>query len=197
MRARAWVVTSSAHTAVPPLGTILVNITNHLPPGYVRGMVYTGGAVPTRPLHAQYISPWLVQTLPGILSPDAGAANKCAVLFVDALFARPQDAAYEDRVRWLGEIMLAPPATRAYAEAQSRELDTAKWASAVKGMKILVIQGSEDRLVDGRKLEKVLRGEFGERMTFVWIDGAGHMPHWEKTELHDEAVLKYIESLGA
>ncbi|EKM52170.1 uncharacterized protein PHACADRAFT_262679 [Phanerochaete carnosa HHB-10118-sp] len=178
-------------------GTAFNSVAGHLPPGYVRGVIYSGGAIPTRAIHADYASEWLKRILPELLSTDTTVMSRASIEFVDCLFARPERVPYEAKVRWLGEIMLAPPATRVRLEAGSRALNTTKWETAIKSMRLLVLQGREDCFAENDKIEKQLKERFGDQLQFVWIEGVGHMPFWEKTEEHDAVVVRYIESLGA
>ncbi|GJE99196.1 alpha/beta hydrolase [Phanerochaete sordida] len=175
--------------------TVIVAVAQHLPSGYLRGMIYTGGGVLTRSIHAAYISEWIVATLPALLDSDATAAWRANVAFVDGLFARPDEVPHEVKLRWLGDIALAPPCTRVYIEASSRGLDDAKWEEMVANMRFMVIQGRLDRLVDSSKMEAVLKERFGKRLEWVTIEDAGHTPCWEKPEEHNAAVIRYIESL--
>lgn len=88
-----------------------------------------------------------------MLGSDAAAAARANVEFVEGLFARPDEVPYEMKLRWLGEIMLAPPCTRAFIEASSRALDEKPWAEAMRDMRFLVVQGRHDKLVDAEKME--------------------------------------------
>ncbi|GJE99201.1 alpha/beta hydrolase [Phanerochaete sordida] len=178
------------------LGALLVlDVLAHLPPHTLRGAVFSGGPVPTRALHATYMSDWLAATLGPLLSADAATAARAAVAFVDGCFARPREAAsYAERARWLGEIVLAPPATRVVYEAQTRARDDGAYLERMRAVPLLVLQGTLDVMVDPPrmkvKLDEVFAGK--KDYEFVWLEGVGHCPAWEAPKEHDEAVVRFI-----
>ena len=175
---------------------LLLDILNVLPPSFLRGTILVGGPSVTRALHGTYASPWLGATLPPLLGPDAAAASKAAIEFVDGCFARPQEVSYEDRVRALGELALAPHQTRVVYATAVAQRDTSAYLERVKDVPLLVIQGTEDKMVDVHKCKEVLDGLFsGQDYEWVWVKGAGHAPFFEETEAHDEEVVKFVKRL--
>ena len=175
---------------------LLLDILNVLPPSFLRGAVLVGAPSVTIPLHRTYATPWLGETLRAMLGPDAATASKAAIEFMDGCFARPQEVSYEDRVRTLGELALVPHQTRLVYVTAARQRDTSTFRERLKDVPILVIQGTEDKLIDVHKSKEVLDSFFsGQDYEWVWVEGAGHMPFWEGTAVHDEAVVKFVKRL--
>ncbi|EKM52165.1 uncharacterized protein PHACADRAFT_262673 [Phanerochaete carnosa HHB-10118-sp] len=183
------------------LGAIVIlDILNHLPPGYIRGAVYSGGPALTRPLHNTFMSTWLQTTLPPLLgSSDATVVARATVEFLDGCFGHPRtDMTYEQRMRWLGEIMFAPPPTRVVYEAVTRERDTTHFLERMRDVPLLVLQGTEDMHVDVHKLKATFDELFSGKKDyeFVWMEGIGHCVAWEKAEEHDELIVRFMKRLS-
>lgn len=63
-------------------------------------------------------------------------------------------------------------------------------------MPILVVNGTEDMLVDEEESVKTLKSAWSSKdgaLTFVSVRGAGHMPFWEKPKEVRVAMLEFVK----
>ena len=134
--------------------------------------------------------------LPSLLGNDATAMSKAALAFIDGLFARAPELSYEDRMRAFGELMHAPSSTRVAYAAATAARDISTFREHIKHVPVLIIQGTDDRILDAHKYKKVMDGLFsGQNYEWLWMEGVGHSPFWEKTAVHDEAVVNFVKRL--
>ena len=140
----------------------MVDIFNHLPSSYVRAAIYSGGGIPTRAIHASYMTPWLWATLPSLLSPSLADFTAAANEFLLGCFYDPNRIlGYDARAHWLGEMLMVPPQTRVNWEGKTRETDATAWQQMIKTLPVLVIQGRQDKLLDSVKMKEAFRVVLG------------------------------------
>lgn len=178
---------------------MLGDIINMLGASAVSGIIYAGGAVPTRPIHSKAISSWLLASLPPFLSNETSQFAPAAVDFVLGCFANPDEAlTYDEKVHWLGELLLAPPITRVLSEEASRERETAKWEQEVTSGRVraLVIEGRDDKMIDGEKMKREMESVWPEgSLEWVWLGDVGHHPCWERPREVVDEVIRFVEKV--
>jgi pimeloyl-ACP methyl ester carboxylesterase len=114
---------------------------------------------------------------PGLLRPALGLAR--AVRYMNLSFLPVL----------IGDLLRAGPRTmlRAAQEVLSADLSDRLGAMQAKTM---VIWGEKDTLLDpelGRKLAERLA-----RACFVWVEGAGHNPMWDRPQRFNELLLDFL-----
>ena len=177
-------------------GNLVLDLLNVLPPSYLRGVIYTGGGTPSRALNDPNLSPLFLSLLPPLNGSDATAMSKAALEFFDCLLAQPQELSYEDRMRALGELMLTPSSTRVVYATVTAARDTSTFRERIKHLPVLVIQGTDDKICDVHMYKEMMDDILsGQDYEWLWMEGVGHTPFWEKTEVHDEAVVNFVKRL--
>ena len=108
------------------------------------------------------MSLWLAETLSKLLSSSVPVFAAAAKEFLLGCFMEPDESlSYETRARWLGELLIVPPETRVFWEAQTRQSDVVVWDTAIRTAPVLVIQGRKDKCVDSEKMHRVFRQLLG------------------------------------
>ncbi|KZT72980.1 alpha/beta-hydrolase [Daedalea quercina L-15889] len=173
-------------------GTIPVDIASHLGPSYIAGVIYAGGAVLSLELCGETIPEAFLPLMSYVQSTDANTIARFAARFVEGCVADPVTTLpWPVKLQWMGTFAAQPPEVRTWAH--KRKQDETRWRVEARGWPVMLVQGSRDIHCRADVLERQVRELYDETEVHI-LEGVGHAPHFERPDIVNELVLRFIES---
>lgn len=110
-------------------------------------------------------------------------------LFLESLSSKPLPFALAQQC--LGNVMVQPRSVTMQMLSRTQDETRLMEVGRAGTLPLLLIHGSEDGLVKGRELPKLLEG--WKNMTVVELPGADHMPWLSDAERFRDSVLSWVE----
>jgi len=178
---------------------IITDICAHLQPPPISGAIAISGPPSKEPkLAAVAFTSRCLSYVPGLMSTtDATLGLNARRGFVDACFRSPESVPFAVRAAWFGYTMLQTPSQLEIGTI--RQQDSSKLLHMRKGdLRLLVLYGNEDKLVDGAAAVEELKAEkyFGDvDIEVKVIEGGSHSLFIDNEEEMVDALVEFVESV--
>ncbi|KAJ6084157.1 alpha/beta-hydrolase [Penicillium sp. IBT 16267x] len=174
-------------------GTISSDICENLGANYLSGTIYLSG-IPYFSCFQEVGTKLMGPTFQTLANPNASAIElaEAIVFLVDSCVADGYDISTEKKWLWRGIICSQNPHVRPLII--SKEQDTANILATGAKLPICIIQGTKDKHLDVRKVEKFAREKFGQ-VEFHALDDAGHMCFYECPEKTNQLILEFMRRI--
>ncbi|KAJ7899016.1 alpha/beta-hydrolase [Mycena leptocephala] len=174
---------------------VATDISAHLPPATLSGVLYLAGVPCTGELLGELVAPGLAVALPGLLAKDDVAAfQTSATIFMEKLFAKPDTIPYRVKCLYLGHS-LTP---EIMSLSLNRPMDVeALFKAGRDGLPLLILHGSVDghRMGGPKTVEDVLKPNF-KNFECVWLEGRGHALHEECPQDVVHHLIKFTQKVS-
>lgn len=174
------------HTQTLP-ATNVADILSFHPPGYLSGVINIIGVPYTSAMPIVALPEALTVLPPLTQSSDVDSFQQNALAFVTGV---SKSIPYALQQAYLGNVMTQPREAR--IRLLTRTQDEAGFLKAGKegALKLLLLYGTEDRLISGKEVHKVLEGWKG--IEVVVFEGVDHLVWLAEPEQFREKVLGWV-----
>jgi pimeloyl-ACP methyl ester carboxylesterase len=175
-------------------GTVATDVLTYLNPHPLAGIVYLN-AYPFIADLAGIDTPFINELTPLIEDNSNVTSSKdSSIAFVRALFSRPDSIPYSVLTSWVGMgDYQAPNVTKAvFSRVQN---STALRSASKNGLKALLVQGTDDQLINSGSLYQHIQAVFAD-LKVKWIKGGSHAAFYEERDQIISAILDFLRAVN-
>jgi pimeloyl-ACP methyl ester carboxylesterase len=175
-------------------GTVATDVLTYLNLHPLAGIVYLNAFPSTADL-AGTNTPFIKRLIP-LLEDDSNVTSSkdSSISFVRACFSRPDSIPYSVLTSWVGMgDYQAPNVTKAvFSRVQN---STALITASKNGLKALLVQGTDDQLLDSWSLYQHIQAVFAD-LKVKWIKGGSHAAFYEERDQVVDAILGFLRAVN-
>lgn len=188
-RRSASPIAHSLHELKIELGTVIADITAHLPSTTLSGAVFLSALPYTTGMTQRVVSASVLEKVATFhRNDDVGRFVETKMPFIASCFARPDQVPYELRCLWAGATLASTPVDLELAFNRSQDPAGLLKVARDGTLPLLVLHGDLDVIVDCKSLVRQVKAIPWRDVEVVILEGVGHAPFYESTE----SVMKHI-----
>jgi pimeloyl-ACP methyl ester carboxylesterase len=169
------------------------DILTYITPNPLAGIVYLD-AFPTISSIQVVGTPFSLEILPLLLDNSNVTSSKdSSIAFVRACFSRPDNVPYSVLTSLIGMNAYQTPNVSVALLSRAQNT-TALEAAAKNGLKALLVQGTDDQLVDPQNVYQTIKAIFAN-LEVAWIAGGSHAAFYEERDQVVGAILGFLDSV--
>lgn len=144
-------------------------------------------------MQALVATPWVLTFIPQLLDSTITNFGPITKEFVESCVAHGDQLDQNAKYSWMGAIASQNPHVRIWSSPHAQD-ETALMDEA-KTFPYLVLHGTLDKLVDGKKLKDWMTPRFGNIVFRLWEE-TGHAPFWENPDQTNQEIVDFAKRLS-
>jgi pimeloyl-ACP methyl ester carboxylesterase len=175
------------------IAAVAADICAHITPLPIRGVIWLAPLPWIGEILPIVATPEVLAIIPGLVSPDnTDHAFETRLTFCRQLVSPKwlPSVPFKTFTSWLGQSIMQSPMWGSLLLGRKQD-QTRLLEEAGKGLPFVVISGTDDCQINGKKIEENMKPVIKD-WEFHLLDGVGHTPFWEEPKSCVEIILKFV-----